>query len=161
MRYNTNQAGKTQKGLSVIRYAKMIVLRTLLQSSSSRSSLDGRVLPPQLIIQYAERGANDLDRLEKLQFSIQYSMDTTYYWNVVFILTIFAALATGLIWIGCMYKWYNRISQNVRAGIIMPQQDNYGDIFQGAYHMLHILMLACQSYAWVFTTYVFFLSLYW
>lgn len=161
MWYHTNQAGKTEKGLSVIRYAKTMVLRTLLQSSSSRSSLDGRVLPPQLIIQYTERGANDLDRLEKLQFSIQYSMDTTYYWNVVFILSIFAALASGLIWIGCTYKWYNRISQNLRAGVTMPQQVNYGDIFQGAYHMLHILMLACQSYAWVFTSYVFFLSLFW
>jgi len=139
----------------------VIVLRTSLQSSSSRTSLDGRVLPPQLIIQYAERGANDLDRFEKLQLSLQYSMDTTYYWSVVFILTIFAALASGLVWIGRMYEWYNRISQNVRAGVMMPQQINYSGVFQGAYHMLHILMLACHSYAWVFTVYAFLLSLYW
>lgn len=140
----------------------MIVLRTSLQSSSSRTILDGRVFPPQLIIQYAERGANDLDRVESLQFSIQYAMDTTYYWSVVFILTIFAALLSGLIWIGRLYKWYNRISQKARAiGGMLPQQLYYGDVFHGANNVLHILMLACHSYAWVFTLYVFLLSMYW
>lgn len=90
-----NESGKSASGPKVIRYASKLLLSFSLQQSSN-----SKIYPPVLRIEYVEREVTDIRKNESMPtsiFQVEYTMDTSRFWNGIKITIGFASAIAALI----------------------------------------------------------------
>ena len=90
-----NESGKGASGPKVIRYASKILLSFSLQQSSK-----SKIYPPVLRIEYVEREVSDIENNKSMPtciFQVEYTMDTSRFWNGIKITIGFASAIAALI----------------------------------------------------------------
>jgi len=140
-----NMSGKKDGSLSILRYAKTIVMQVMITPEDP-----SRIFAPILTIEYVERRPaawsnrltsyiHSLMAVDEVVFKSEYTMDTTEFWSNVEILIGFMSAVASVMWLARVRNWQTR---NQRIGATNP---NSGEA-TGTSYMIHVLMMLAHTF---------------
>lgn len=114
-----------------------------------------RIYPPQLIIEYATASAGSFDEDDTILFKVEYTMPHDNFWSSVQIMNGFL-FAFGIVIVGIrINNWY------CRQRATNQQTGSTDTTMLGLHAMMHAFMVACHTFAWLFSSFLFLICTYW
>lgn len=132
------------------------MIKTIIRPESR-----SQIYPPQMIIEYEERDAEEMNLKtetvfeDTLIFKTEYTMMTEKYWATVEVMTGFVSAIAVVIWLLRVYNWQNRNKRTSIDGTVTTSSSD------GWIMLLHCVAMAVHTFVIVSFPFILSLCTFW